>query len=452
MFQRYFDDGLAQASFLVACARTREAIVIDPRRDAGVYVEAAERHGVRLVYAIETHVHADFVSGSRELAALGCRPIGGPGSDLRFDWHEARDGETIAVGDVALHFLHTPGHTPEHISILVEQPGAPVRVFTGDTLFVGAVGRPDLLGEALTRRLASELYDSLYGKLLTLDDAIEVHPGHGAGSLCGAGIGCEPHSTIGQERRFNPMLKHTSRDAFVAAVLGDLPETPSYFPRMKRINRDGPAVLGLARGCPPVRRLTPQQASAAARAGAWIVDLRPAVEFGAGHPKGAVNVAYGSKVGYWAGWIVPGDAPVVLLGSTDHVQGAQVQLLRVGLDRIEGCIDGGFAAWRDAALPVETIPAIDVRELRSRLQRRERFTLIDVRTQKEFAGGHIDGAVNLPVGDLPTAEAPAAEGPILTMCEAGFRSALAASLLQRRGVRNVTNVTGGMAAYRQLAP
>jgi hydroxyacylglutathione hydrolase len=450
MFQRYFEEGLAQASFVVACPRTREAAVIDPRRDIGVYVEAAARHGLRLVYAIETHVHADFVSGTRELAALGCRPIGGPGSDLQFDWHEARDGETIAMGDVTFRVLHTPGHTPEHISILVEQPGAPVRVFTGDTLFVGAVGRPDLLGEALTRRLAGELYESLFNRLLKLDDAIEVHPGHGAGSLCGAGIGGDPHSTIGQERRFNPMLRHASRDEFVAAVLGDLPETPSYFPRMKRVNRDGPAVLGLADGGPPVKRLSPAQTVAAARDGGWILDLRPSEQFSAGHPKGAVNIAHGSKVGYWAGWILPGDARIVLLGSSDHVADAQVQLLRVGLDRIEGCLDGGFAAWRDAGLPVEAIPTIDARELQSRLQRRERFTLLDVRTRKEFEAGHIDGAVNLPVGDLPRAEPPPSDGPVLTMCEAGFRSGLAASLLQRRGVRKIMNVAGGMGAYRQL--
>ena len=212
MFQRYFDEGLAQSSFVIGCDRTREAVVIDPRRDAGVYVKAAAQYGLRIVYAIETHVHADFVSGSRELTALGVRPIGGPGSDLRFDFHEARDGEVLRVGDIAIRFLHTPGHTPEHISILVEQPDAPRRVFTGDTLFVGAVGRPDLLGEELTRRLAGELYDSLYNRLLALDDAVEVHPGHGAGSLCGAGIGSDPHSSIGRERRFNPMLRHESRD------------------------------------------------------------------------------------------------------------------------------------------------------------------------------------------------------------------------------------------------
>jgi hydroxyacylglutathione hydrolase len=451
MFERYFDEGLAQSSFVIGCERTRDAVVIDPRRDAGVYVEAAAQHGYRIVYAIETHVHADFVSGSRELTALGVRTVGGPGSDLRFDFHEARDGETLAVGDVALRFLHTPGHTPEHISILVEQPGAPRRVFTGDTLFVGAVGRPDLLGEQLTRRLAGELYESLYGRLLALDDDIEVHPGHGAGSLCGAGIGNEPHSTIGRERRFNAMLRHESKDAFVAAVLGDLPETPSYFPRMKRVNHDGPPLLGLTRGYPTIAELPPAEAAAAVREGAWLVDLRSPQEFGAGHPAGAVNIAFGSKVGYWAGWVLPGDARIVLLASSDtHVEQAQPQLLRVGLDRVEGAVAGGFAGWKGAGLPTDAIPQIDVHELRARVQRHDRFTLLDVRTRREFATGHVPGAINLPVGDLAARPTPG-DPPLLTMCEAGFRSSLAASLLKRTGAREIINVVGGMSAYRSTA-
>jgi hydroxyacylglutathione hydrolase len=453
MFQRHFDDGLAQCSYLIACERTREAIVIDPRRDVTVYVDAAERHGLRIVYAIETHIHADFVSGSRELAAIGARVIGGPGSALGFDFHQARDGETLRVGGVGLRFLHTPGHTPEHISIVAEheQPNAPTRVFTGDTLFVGAVGRPDLLGEELTRRLAGELYDSLFGRLLSLPDHFEVHPGHGAGSLCGTGIGQEPHSTIGRERQFNPMLRHTSRESFAAAVLGDLPDTPSYFPRMKKINRDGPPVLGLARSLPSVRSVTPRDAAAMANQGAWIVDLRTAEEFSAGHPTGAVHLAYGAKVGYWAGWILPGDARIVLLaGSDSHIPGAQAQLLRVGLDRIEGVIAGAFDGWRREGLAVQSTPQIDVRELRKRVRSGAPLRLLDVRTRKEFSAGHVEGAVNVPVGEVPQMGATAADSPMATMCEGGYRSSLAASLLQRQGVADVINVTGGMTAYRTL--
>ena len=197
MFQRFFDEGLAQASYLIACPRTREAAVVDPRRDIDIYVAAARQQGLTVAYAIETHVHADFVSGARELAQIGVRVIAGPGARLAYAHHEAQDGERIALGDVSLEFLHTPGHTPEHISVLVREPNEPARLLSGDMLFVGGVGRPDLLGDDQARQLAEQLFDSLYERTLSLDDATEVHPGHGAGSLCGTGIGKEPFSTIG---------------------------------------------------------------------------------------------------------------------------------------------------------------------------------------------------------------------------------------------------------------
>ena len=216
MFQRFFDEGLAQSSFFLACPRTREAVIIDPRRDVDVYVEHARAHNVRIAYSFETHVHADFACGSRELAAVGAKTIAGPGADLRYAHHQATHGERLRVGDLSIEFMHTPGHTPEHLSILTSQPDQPVRLFTGDTLFVGAVGRPDLLGEEQTKRLAGELYDSLFKKILVLDERIQVHPGHGAGSLCGAGIGSEEFTTIGREKRSNPMLQHATKDAFVA--------------------------------------------------------------------------------------------------------------------------------------------------------------------------------------------------------------------------------------------
>lgn len=452
MLQRHFDEGLAQASFLLACDRTRDAVVIDPRRDIEVYVAAARQHGLRLRFAIETHVHADFVSGSRELAAIGVRVVGGPGSALRFDHHEASDGEPLQLGDLALRFLHTPGHTPEHISIVAEQPGEPRRVFTGDTLFVGAVGRPDLLGADQTRQLASRLYDSLFEKLLPLDDETEVHPGHGAGSLCGAGIGSEPHSTIGQERRFNPMLQHRSRDTFVAAVLGDLPDTPPYFARMKRVNQDGPALLGLADGFAGVSAVPPRDALTAMNAGTLLLDVRGVDGFTAAHPTGAINIGFGTKVGYWAGWVLPADARLMILapGPREANETAR-QLLRVGLDSVAGYVDGGFDAWRAAGLPVSHIAQMSAGDLRARLATGEPLTVLDVRTPREWRGGHIDGALHVPLGDLPAhlASIPVTV-PVATLCEGGFRSSLAASLLSRAGLVHVVNVSGGMSAYRAL--
>src|SRR6185437_2881409 len=256
MFQRFFDDGLAQSSFLIGCDRTNQAVVVDPRRDAGIYAEAARQAGASIVAAIETHIHADFVSGAHELAARDVLVRCGPGSALGFLHRETKDNERLVVGDLTLTFLHTPGHTPEHVCVLAELPSQPRRLLTGDLLFVGAVGRPDLLGEGHTRDLANQLYASLQ-RVMTFDDDVEVHPGHGAGSLCGAGIGKDPFTTIGRERRSNPMLQYADRAAFVDAVLSDLPETPAYFARMKRVNSEGPAPLGLIDAAPRLHQIAP---------------------------------------------------------------------------------------------------------------------------------------------------------------------------------------------------
>lgn len=452
MFQRFFDEGLAQASFLIACPRVLEAVIIDPRRDVDVYVEAARAMGLRIVYSFETHIHADFACGSRELLEIGARTLAGPGSNLRYSHHEVQDGERVRVGDLSIQFMHTPGHTPEHISVLTSQPDQPVRIFTGDTLFAGAVGRPDLLGEELTRKLAGQLYDSLFKKLLVLDDRIEVHPGHGAGSLCGAGISNEPHSTIGQERRFNKMLQHTDRDDFVAAVLADLPDTPPYFARMKRLNQEGPPLLGLVNGYRGPAAIGASSAAAAVRSGAILIDLRGASVFAERHPLGALNLAHGAKVGYWAGWVLAADARVVLLAA-DERQAADAarQLMRVGVSRIDGYIGGGMNAWEAAGLPTASFASMSAQELQAAATRGEAPLVIDVRTAREWNAGHIEGAMHIPLGELAkrTSEIPR-DRNVATMCEAGYRSALAASLLARAGVDRLTNITGGMAAWRQL--
>ena len=452
MLQRFFDEGLAQASFLLACPRTREAVVIDPRRDVNVYVEAAQALGLRLVYSIETHIHADFACGSHELVTIGTTTLCGPGANLDYAHREVSHGEQLAVGDVSLTFLHTPGHTPEHISILANVPDEPARIFTGDTLFVGAVGRPDLLGEEQTRELANRLYDSLFTKILVLDDATEVHPGHGSGSLCGAGIKNDPFTTIGQERRFNPMLQHTSKAAFVAAVLADLPDTPPYFPRMKTLNRQGPPVLGLTQPYSGPAAMTPETAAGAMGQGALLIDLRNAAAFAAAHPAGALNLGIGPKVGYWGGYVLPPDPRLLLLGASPRdVADAARQLLRVGVSRIDGFVDGGFEAWQRAGLPVEGTRLADVDGLRRMLSASQAPVVVDVRTPREFSGGHIDGALSVPLGELQArARAIPAGRPVAVICEAGYRSSLASSVLAREGVTGIVNVTGGMSAWRAL--
>lgn len=454
MFQRFFDEGLAQASFFLACPRTREAVIIDPRRDVDAYVETARAHNVRIAYSFETHVHADFACGSRELAAVGAKTIAGPGANLRYAHHQATHGERLRVGDLSIEFMHTPGHTPEHLTILTSHPDEPVRLFTGDTLFVGAVGRPDLLGEAQTRRLAEDLYDSLFKKILVLDDRIQVHPGHGAGSLCGAGIGREEFTTIGQERKFNPMLQHRDKDAFVAAVLADLPDTPPYFARMKKLNQEGPPPLGLANGYRGPAAISTTAAAAAIRHGAIMIDLRGAATFAAAHPLGALNLAYGPKVGYWGGYVLPNDARVVLLAA-DAREAAEAgrQLIRIGVSRIDGHVAGGFEAWQKAGLPTSSYPVTNVQDLHAGLTGGNPPLVVDVRTKREWNAGHIDGAVHIPLGELAerAPELPR-DRTVATICEGGYRSSLAASVLARAGINRIVNVAGGMSAWRALQP
>jgi hydroxyacylglutathione hydrolase len=453
MFRRFFEEGLAQSSYLLACDRTRQAAVIDPRRDIGDYVNAARTAGLTITRAIDTHIHADFVSGSRELAAIGARIVAGPDARLEYEHVEVTHGSSVDLGDLRLTFLHTPGHTPEHISVVAADPAEPARVFTGDTLFVGAVGRPDLLGDAAMRQLAGELHESLFATLLTLPDAVEVWPGHGAGSLCGSGIGRASHSTIGDERRDNTLLRHRHRDAFIAAVLADLPDTPPYFSRMKRLNAAGAPVARLADGLDAPPAIDPQTAGAAARAGAWILDLRSSEAHAAGHPRGSVSLASSAKVGYWAAWVVPAGAPVILMTTTaPQAAEARRQLLTVGIDDVAGWIAGGFEAWAGAGLPVARIPLVPARELNRRYDPAS-LTILDVRSRREWARDHLPGALHIPLqelesrlGDLPR------HSPIATICEGGARSALAASLLERADLTNVMNVAGGMAAWRAIEP
>jgi len=447
MFQRFFDEGLAQASFLVGCDRTKQAVVVDPRRDATVYVEAARQAGAAIVAAIETHVHADFVSGARELSTIGARVVTGPGAALAYPHHEAGDGEHLTLGDLTLTFLHTPGHTYEHIAVEARAPGQPQRLLTGDLLFVGGVGRPDLVGEARTRELAGLLFDSLE-RVKRMDGAVEVHPGHGVGSLCGAGIGQEPSSTIAREERHNLMLRFSERDRFVDAVLADLPDRPAYFARMKAINQAGPDLLGLVNGARRLPSIRATAAAALAADGAIVIDLRQADAFAAAHPDGAVNLGYGSRIGYWAGWVVPPDVPLILVaGEPAHAQDAATQLLRVGLDRIEGMVDGGFESWQASQLPIAATPLVSAEDL---LDGDVDAVVLDVRSPHEWRAGHVPGAINIPVGEIPSrlGELPT-DRPIATICEGGYRSSLAASLLAQEGA-DAVNVTGGMAAYRAV--
>ena len=394
-FRQFYLGCLAHASYLVGDGG--EAAVVDPRRDVDEYVDEAAAQDLAIKWVIETHLHADFVSGHLELAErTGATIVFGAKARAAFPHRGVADGEEIRLGGLTLRFLETPGHTPESISILVLDP-EPRLVFTGDTLFIGDVGRPDLAASAAgvtPSDMAGQLHDSLHGKLLTLPNGVAVYPAHGAGSLCGRNISSETSSTIGIQRRTNYALQPMPREEFVKVMTADLPETPAYFPRDVEINRAGADALAARRAPAP---LAPAEVRRLAEKGAILVDVRPAAAFGAAHPEGAVSVGLSGQFASWAGTLLPPDKPLVLV--TEDEAGAEeaaMRLARVGLENVAGYLAGGVAAWHAAGLPLGKLEQVDVAELKARLGEAGAPFVLDVRRPREYAAGHVAGAVSLP--------------------------------------------------------
>jgi hydroxyacylglutathione hydrolase len=447
-FKQFYLGCLAQASYMIGSEG--EAAVVDPRRDVDEYVEEARRQGLRIRYVVETHLHADFVSGHRELAErTGASVVFGAEAGAALPHHPVRDGDEIPLGRLRLRFLETPGHTPESISILVVEPessAVPRMVLTGDALFIGDVGRPDLAGSKgwSAEQMAGRLYDSLHGKLLKLDDSVEVYPAHGAGSLCGRNISKETSSSIGAERRTNYALQPMGRERFVELMTTDLPEVPQYFPRDAALNRQGaPPVRDLPR--PPA--LSPAEVGARAGAGALILDVRGAAAFGAGHLPGSIHIALQGQFASWAGTLLPPDRPLILVTDDEAgVDEAVTRLARVGLESVVGYLRGGLASWAEAGLPVQSLPQVAVDELR-RL-REEGVSVLDVRRLPEYAAGRVPGAVHVPLDRLQgEIEALDRSRRWAVVCAGGYRSSAAASLLQGHGFRDLFNVVGGTSAW-----
>ena len=447
-FKQLYLGCLAQASYLIGS--DGEAAVVDPRRDVDEYLEEARREGLRIRHIIETHLHADFVSGHRELAErAGARIYIGAKAGAKFDHIPVRDGDELSFGSVTLRFLETPGHTPESICVLVtdhlesEQPTA---VLTGDTLFIGDVGRPDLLGAKISPdALAGELYDSLHEKLLTLPDAVRVFPAHGAGSLCGRNISKETSSTIGEQRRFNHALRPMSREEFVRRVTADLPEAPDYFRKDVEINRSG---AGALRDLPPMAGLPPERLEELLGSGAAALDVRDAAEVGRGHVPGSFHIGLSGQFASWAGAVLPADAPIVIVAAdAKSAAEARMRLARVGIENVAGFLAGGVAEWKDSGRAVATTEQIDVGELRRRIGSNSAW-LLDVRRPAERENARIPDAVAVPLNELPrrTAELDRA-APVATICAGGYRSSIAASVLERAGFSRVANVVGGMDAW-----
>jgi len=439
-FKQFYLGCLAHASYLIGDGG--EAAVIDPQRDVDQYIEEADRLGVKIRYVIETHLHADFVSGHRELAArTGAEIVFGARAEAEFPHRAVHDGDSIRLGSVELQAMETPGHTPESVSWLVTRDGNVEKVLTGDTLFIGDIGRPDLAtGRGYTpAAMASMMYDSLHAKLLKLPDHVEVWPAHGAGSACGRNISKETSSTIGIQRHVNYALKPMSREEFVAMVTADIAPPPQYFPHDAEMNRRGARALDEI-AAPP---LAAKNAARMIEQGAIPLDVRDAFAFGAAHIPRSVNIGLGGEYASWCGTLFsPKERFVIVADGEEQAREAVVRLARVGLENVVGFVDRGILGWSEAGEPTRELPQMNVAELHENIRD---FDVVDVRRPGEYASGHVPGAQSMPLAPLVVAMT---RRPVAVICASGYRSAIAASLLARAGA-NATNVTGGTSAWKR---
>jgi hydroxyacylglutathione hydrolase len=470
MFLRQLhDDELAQSSYVVGSRATGDAIVVDPLRDVTPYVTLAANESLRITAVAETHIHADFVSGARELAARAGAMLylsAEGGRDWQYRYATAapqgseriarvRDGDHLVVGDIQLDVLHTPGHTPEHLAFLVtdtSDDAGPIGLLSGDFVFVGDVGRPDLMERATgaTGTMGSNartLFRSLQ-RFRSLPDHLQVWPGHGAGSPCGKSIGAMPSTTVGYEKRANWALAITDEDEFVKSVLEGQVPPPRYFAEMKRVNRDGPAILGLLR---PPNALDPRDIARHVRRGTWLLDLRAGAAFAASHIPSAVSLPFGRGFTAWAGNVVPYGCDLLLL--TDDVDPANAAraLSMIGLEGVIGWMDATDAAiaWRESGGTLATLPQQDIRSLAPGLapSAAAPLPIIDVRADDEWKAGHIPQALHIPLDAIGSGVAPLPDGPFGVHCQTGARSIIATSLLRRMGRDDAIDLTGGFAAW-----
>ncbi|OQP66968.1 MBL fold metallo-hydrolase [Niastella vici] len=430
------------------------AAIIDPLRDIDSYVQLARERKAEIKYIFETHFHADFVSGHLDLQkATGAPIVYGPNTETSFPIHLAKDGETFQLGKAAIEVLHTPGHTIESTCYLLRgENGEPHAVFTGDTLFVGEVGRPDLSSGNLDKEeLASLLYDSLNQKLASLPDAVIVYPAHGPGSNCGKNLGPATSSTIGEEKANNYALQPQEREAFIKAVTADLPAAPSYFPINARINKEGYDSLEkiLETALIP---LTPADFKKwMEQEDTIILDTRSAGDFTAAFVPGSISIGLEGRFAEWAGSLLPFNKPIILVTENGQERESVVRLARVGFSQIHGYLAGGIQAWRQAGSAIDLIIDVEVDELAMDLPYDDHLVAVDVRREAEFADGHVRGAVNIPLNELtdPGSMANIDELQNLYLyCGSGYRSVIAASLMKRQGIHNLRNVLGGFNAIR----
>jgi len=451
--RQFVDEGLGNSAHLLISDRDGVAALIDPLRDVDQYQHVARCEGVRITHVLETHIHNDFLSGGRELAALtGARIVASADAGLEFDHQPVRDGDVLALGDVSIAVLATPGHTPEHVSYLARdtsRPDEPPVLFSGGSLLVGAVSRTDLLGHDHATGLARQLYYTLHDRILPLGDDVIVYPTHGAGSFCTAAAAAESTTTIGRERRSNPFLALRDPEAFTDRLLASMPSYPTYFDRMRAVNRRGPRVIGEV---PRLAPLTPTDVQARHQRGEAVVDTRSVADYARGHILGVYHVELRPAFASWVGWVVPFGTPVILISDTTEVHEYAVrQLIRIGYDDLPGYLDGGMPTWERAGLPVERSTVLTMRELRQRLDHGEPLLVVDVRQAHEWAAGRISQAELIEAGALPEVDLQHLPHNrfIATHCGHGQRAATGLSVLEQRGYRNLAVITEGIDDWRK---
>jgi hydroxyacylglutathione hydrolase len=448
-FEQFYLGCLAHASYMLGAHG--EAVVVDPQRDVDLYLKAAAEHGLTIRHIFETHLHADFVSGHKELAArTGAKIYFGVQAGATFEHVAVHDGFELSFGKARIETLETPGHTLESICLVVtndEIPDKPWAVLTGDTLFIGDVGRPDLSRAHTPDQLAGMLYDSLHNKLLKLPDEVLVYPAHGAGSLCGRNMRAERSSTIGVERLTNYALQIPAREEFIKQLTSNLPTRPDYFLQDAEINRGGaPALSEL----PELKAISPAELKGMLVEGVLALDIRPGEQFAAGHVPGSVNIALSGQFASWAGSILGlSSRPVLIADTPEQLSEARLRLARVGIEAERGYLEGGVAGWQRAGFDLATLREISVEELQAQLSK-SGIRVLDVRREAEWMAGHVDGAAWWPL-DRFRVSPPEVDlnVPLAVHCQSGYRSIIACSLLQRAGFQNVVNVSGGFGAWQE---
>ena len=447
LIQQFFVNGLSHISYLIGGSKT--CAIVDPRRDVQIYLDTAKAMGLKITHILETHLHADFISGHLDLAEKTEAKIYAPkAAKCEFEHVSLSEGDSFEIEDMEFKILETPGHTPEHmvyVAIDHSRGEDPVALFCGDTLFVGDVGRPDLF-PGIAKELASKLYDSLQ-KLVKLPDFCEVYPAHGAGSLCGRAMSAKRTSTIGYEKKYNYAFQTKDRNKFIELLTTDMPEAPDHFSRCSEVNRKGPT---LVKNLPSLVLFDPASFSRKAKEqNTVILDIRPYEAFGGQHIAGSYHIDLGGNFSTFAGWIIHPDVNILLVVQRLEQAGeAVVQLRRVGLDRTIGYLDGGMYEWAKAGLPMEHIPQLSAEDLKRRITSGPAVTLVDVRAKREYMTGHIEGAINIPAPDLRTRYKELDQKiPIVVICNTGHRSSLGASLLKQHGFKDVSNMAGGVTGY-----